>query len=128
MQTPEEIGDIVIKNVNDVPVRIRDIGDRDAVDRAGLYGGDRERQTRRADQRQPAAGQQHGRRWRTKCIRRSKACVRRFPPACELSVFYDQSNIVRESIGSVRDAIIIGLLLPGFIIWLFLQGSGHGAA
>ena len=42
----------------------------------------------------------------------------------DLNVFYDQSNIVRESIGSVRDAIIIGLLLAGFIIWLFLRDIG----
>ena len=46
------------------------------------------------------------------------------PAGVELSVFYDQSNIVRESIGSVRDAIIIGLLLAGFIIWLFLRDWG----
>ena len=46
------------------------------------------------------------------------------PPGVQLSVFYDQSNIVRESIGSVRDAIIIGLFLTGFIIWLFLRDLG----
>ena len=38
--------------------------------------------------------------------------------------FYDQSNIVTESIASVRDAIIIGLFLAGFIIWLFLRDWG----
>ncbi len=46
------------------------------------------------------------------------------PAGVDLNVFYDQSNIVRESIGSVRDAIIIGLLLAGFIIWLFLRDLG----
>ena len=46
------------------------------------------------------------------------------PSGVQLSVFYDQSNIVRESIGSVRDAIIIGLFLTGFIIWLFLRDLG----
>ena len=49
----------------------------------------------------------------------------RLPAGVELNVFYDQSNIVRESIGSVRDAIIIGLLLAGLIIWLFLRDLGH---
>ena len=38
--------------------------------------------------------------------------------------FYDQSNIVNESIASVRDAIVIGLFLAGFIIWLFLRDWG----
>jgi multidrug efflux pump subunit AcrB len=46
------------------------------------------------------------------------------PAGVELNVFYDQSNIVRESIGSVRDAIIIGLLLAGIIIYLFLRDLG----
>ncbi len=48
----------------------------------------------------------------------------KLPAGVDLNVFYDQSNIVRESIGSVRDAIIIGLLLAGFIIWLFLRDFG----
>jgi multidrug efflux pump subunit AcrB len=48
----------------------------------------------------------------------------KLPAGVDLNVFYDQSNIVRESIGSVRDAIIIGLLLAGFIIWLFLRDVG----
>jgi multidrug efflux pump subunit AcrB len=38
-----------------------------------------------------------------------------------MSPFYDQSNIVTESIASVRDAIIIGLVLSGLIIWMFLK-------
>jgi multidrug efflux pump subunit AcrB len=38
--------------------------------------------------------------------------------------FYDQSNIVNESIASVRDAIIVGLFLAGLIIWLFLRDWG----
>jgi multidrug efflux pump subunit AcrB len=49
---------------------------------------------------------------------------KKLPAGVDLNVFYDQSNIVRESIGSVRDAIIIGLLLAGFIIWLFLRDVG----
>jgi multidrug efflux pump subunit AcrB len=31
---------------------------------------------------------------------------------------------VKASIGSVRDAIIIGLFLTGLIIWLFLRDLG----
>jgi multidrug efflux pump subunit AcrB len=46
------------------------------------------------------------------------------PAGVQLSVFYDQSNIVKASIGSVRDAIIIGLFLTAFIIWLFLRDWG----
>src|SRR5581483_4857819 len=46
------------------------------------------------------------------------------PAGVEMRPFYDQSNIVTESIASVRDAIVIGLLLAAFIIWLFLRDFG----
>src|SRR5262249_6594179 len=46
------------------------------------------------------------------------------PAGIEVKPFYDQSNIVNESIKSVRDAIIIGLLLAGLVIWLFLRDWG----
>ncbi|HEY0759082.1 MAG TPA: efflux RND transporter permease subunit [Acidisarcina sp.] len=41
-------------------------------------------------------------------------------PGVRLEPFYDQSQLVRESIGSVRDAILIGLVLACVILFLFL--------
>ena len=46
------------------------------------------------------------------------------PAGIEVQPFYDQSNIVNEAIASVRDAIIIGLILAALIIWLFLRDWG----
>src|SRR6202008_651704 len=46
------------------------------------------------------------------------------PAGVEMQPFYDQSNIVNESIASVRDAIVVGLFLAGLIIWLFLRDWG----
>ena len=46
------------------------------------------------------------------------------PAGVEMRPFYDQSTIVTESIASVRDAIVIGLILAGLIIWLFLRDWG----
>jgi CzcA family heavy metal efflux pump len=43
------------------------------------------------------------------------------PPGVHLTPFYDQSELVRESIASVRDAILIGLLLACIILFLFLH-------
>ena len=43
------------------------------------------------------------------------------PPGVELKPFYDQSQLVRDSISSVRDAIMIGLILATIIIIVFLQ-------
>jgi CzcA family heavy metal efflux pump len=45
----------------------------------------------------------------------------RLPRGVALEPFYDQSQIVRESIASVRDAILIGLFLACMILYLFLR-------
>ncbi len=45
----------------------------------------------------------------------------KLPPGVRLEPFYDQSQLVRDSIGSVRDAIVIGLLLACVILFLFLR-------
>ena len=46
------------------------------------------------------------------------------PPGVQLTPFYDQSEIVRESIKSVRDAILIGLALASLVMVLFLRDWG----
>jgi CzcA family heavy metal efflux pump len=46
------------------------------------------------------------------------------PPGVKLQAFYDQSILVRESISSVRDAILIGLALAAIILVLFLRDWG----
>jgi CzcA family heavy metal efflux pump len=43
------------------------------------------------------------------------------PPGVHMAPFYDQSELVRESIASVRDAILIGLLLACLVLFLFLR-------
>jgi multidrug efflux pump subunit AcrB len=43
------------------------------------------------------------------------------PPGIRLQPFYDQSEIVTESIKSVRDAILIGIVLASLIMVLFLR-------
>ena len=45
----------------------------------------------------------------------------KLPPGVKLTLFYDQSELVREAIGSVRDAIFIGLVLACVILFLFLR-------
>jgi CzcA family heavy metal efflux pump len=46
---------------------------------------------------------------------------RSLPPGVRLEPFYDQSQLVRDSISSVRDAIFIGLILACIILFLFLR-------
>ena len=45
----------------------------------------------------------------------------KLPPGVHLEAFYDQSELVRQSILSVRDAILIGLVLACIILFLFLH-------
>jgi multidrug efflux pump subunit AcrB len=46
------------------------------------------------------------------------------PPGVQLEVFYDQSTIVHDSIASVRDAVLLGLILSSIILVLFLRDWG----
>ena len=43
------------------------------------------------------------------------------PPGVTLAPFYDQSQLVSDSISSVRDAILIGIILAAIILVLFLR-------
>jgi CzcA family heavy metal efflux pump len=45
----------------------------------------------------------------------------KLPAGVRLEPFYDQSQIVRDSISSVRDAIFIGLILACIVLFLFLR-------
>ena len=46
------------------------------------------------------------------------------PSGVKITAFYDQSQLVRDSINSVRDAILIGLVLAAIILVLFLRDWG----
>jgi multidrug efflux pump subunit AcrB len=46
------------------------------------------------------------------------------PPGIQIQPFYDQSIIVGESITSVRDAILVGLILASIILVVFLRDWG----
>ncbi|MGH9516897.1 MAG: efflux RND transporter permease subunit [Terriglobales bacterium] len=46
------------------------------------------------------------------------------PPGIDIQPFYDQSLLVSESIKSVRDAILLGLLLASIILVVFLHDWG----
>jgi CzcA family heavy metal efflux pump len=49
---------------------------------------------------------------------------RTLPPGIKLTPFYDQSGIVRDAIGSVRDAILLGLVLSAVVLVVFLRDWG----
>ena len=122
-QNPEQIGDIVVKTTNDVPVRIRDIGTVTpaAAPAFTVVTANGKPAVLISLNRQPDSNTVQV----ADEVRQEIEGLRSTIPAgVNLDVFYDQSNIVRASIFSVRDAIIIGLLLAGVVIWLFLRDWG----
>jgi CzcA family heavy metal efflux pump len=50
--------------------------------------------------------------------------TKELPKGVDLKPFYDQSEIVKDSITSVRDAILLGLVLASLIMVLFLRDWG----
>src|SRR5579871_5439166 len=119
----EDIGNMVIKNVGDAPVRVSDVGTVSASTAPNytVVTANGKPAVPISISRQPASNTVEVANLANAEIETIRS---KLPAGVELNTFYDQSNIVRESIGSVRDAIIIGLLLAGFIIWLFLRDVG----
>jgi CzcA family heavy metal efflux pump len=45
------------------------------------------------------------------------------PPSVEVSPFYDQSELVTGAANAVRDAILLGAVLAGLVLFLFLRSA-----
>jgi multidrug efflux pump subunit AcrB len=123
VQTPEQIGDIVVKDTNNIPVQVRDIASvgPSTAPNYTVVTANGKPAVLLSINRQPDSNTVEVANEVHQEIENLRSVL---PGGVELSVFYDQSNIVRESIGSVRDAIIIGIFLTGLIIWLFLRDLG----
>jgi CzcA family heavy metal efflux pump len=52
---------------------------------------------------------------------RDKLATFKWPDGVTVANWYDQSTLVVESAGSVRDAVLIGLVLSGIVLFLFLR-------
>jgi multidrug efflux pump subunit AcrB len=124
VQTPEQIANTVIKNTPaGIPVRIRDVS-RVAPDVKPVYTvvtANGKPAVLLNINRQPdgntvqVADEVH-----TEIERLRKT----LPPGVDIQPFYDQSIIVSESIKSVRDAIVLGLILASIILVVFLRDWG----
>jgi multidrug efflux pump subunit AcrB len=123
VHSAEDVGDIVIKTDNNVPVRVRDIGTvAPAVEPVyTAVSANGKPAVLLSVNRQPDSNTVQV----ADEVHQEMAAIRpTLPAGVEMQPFYDQSNIVNESIKSVRDAIVIGLFLAGLIIWLFLRDWG----
>ena len=124
VRTPEQIAAIVVKTpTNGVPIRLGDIG-KVAPSEAPVYTmvtANGKSAVLMNVNRQPdsntldVANEVHQK------IAELRPTL---PPGVHLEAFYDQSTIVRESIASVRDAVLLGILLSSAILVLFLRDWG----
>ncbi len=119
----EDIGNIVIKHANDAAVRVRDVGTVAAATEPvyTVVSANGKPALLLSVNRQPDSNTVQV----ADEVHQEMAAIQpTLPAGIEMRPFYDQSNIVKASIGSVRDAILIGLFLAGLIIWLFLRDWG----
>ncbi len=112
---------VVKTTASGAPVRVADVATVAPSTHARLHHGHRQRQKRGAAQHRAPA-----------CFSNTVAVAdavaaeiaelrQKLPPGVRLEPFYDQSQLVRDSISSVRDAIFIGLILACIILFLFLR-------
>jgi CzcA family heavy metal efflux pump len=124
VRTPEQIGQIVVKNSSaGIPIRLGDISKIEPSvapvytmvtangKPAVLLNVNRQPESNTLD----VANEVHA---------LIKELTPSLPPGVHLEPFYDQSTIVHDSIASVRDAVLIGILLSSIILVLFLRDWG----
>src|SRR5215472_10620057 len=124
VRTPEQIEQIVVKTAsNGVPIRIGDIA-KVGPSEAPVY-------TIVTANGKPAVLLSIIRQPQSNTLDVAKLAHDRIaelqptlPPGVRLEAFYDQSTIVQESISSVRDAVLLGIILSAAILVLFLRDWG----
>ena len=120
---PDELGGIVVATVNNAPVTVADV--------ATVTGGIAPEYTMVTADGHPAALVNINRQPDANTVvvvdevRKTLASMRaQIPPDVHVAAYYDQSLLVRDSINSVRDSILIGLLLSVVILYAFLRSWG----
>ncbi len=120
---PEELNNIVVATVNNAPVTVADV--------ATVTGGVEPQYTMVTADGHPAALVNVNRQPDANTVavvdevQKTLTAIRgQIPGDVRVSAYYDQSLLVRDSISSVRDSIIIGLLLSVVILYAFLRNWG----
>jgi len=120
---PDELNNIVVATVNNAPVRVEDV--------ATVAPGVEPQYTIVTADGQPAALVNINRQPDANTVAvvdevkgALNAMGGQIPKDVRVAAYYDQSLLVRESINSVRDSILVGLLLSVVILYAFLRNWG----
>ncbi|HWQ36734.1 MAG TPA: efflux RND transporter permease subunit [Blastocatellia bacterium] len=122
-RTPEELSAIVVANVNNVPVTLSDVAtvSNGVEPNYTIVSADGHPAVLLNITRQPYASTVAV----VDAVKAELEAVRaQLPKDVKVAPFYDQSLLVREAMKSVRDAILIGLLLSVVILFAFLRNWG----
>ncbi|MCY7377590.1 MAG: efflux RND transporter permease subunit, partial [Pyrinomonadaceae bacterium] len=121
--TPEQLNRIVVAVVNNVPVTIADVATVGEGSEPSyvIVNSNGQNAVLLDVLRQPEANTVTV----TDEVKTEFAAINKHLPAdVKLALYYDQSLLVRDSINSVRDAILIGLILSVLILYAFLRNVG----
>ncbi len=124
VRSPEELGQLVIKNTAaGVPVRIVDVAtvSQDVMPVYRVVTADGKPAVLLNINRQPEGNTVQV---ADEVAAEMDAIRKTLPKGVKIEPFYDQSGLVREAIKSVRDAILLGLILACGVIVLFLHDWG----
>jgi len=120
---PDELNNIVVATVNNAPVLVADV--------ATVAAGVEPQYTIVTADGHPAALVNINRQPDANTVavadevKAALTAMRgQIPKDVRVAAYYDQSLLVRESINSVRDSILIGLLLSVVILYMFLRNWG----
>ncbi|PYY12898.1 MAG: AcrB/AcrD/AcrF family protein, partial [Acidobacteria bacterium] len=127
VRNPEQLGQIVVKVSNSgIPIHITDV--------AAVSRGTKPKYTIVTANGKPAVLLSINRQPDSNTVRvadqihaKIDELRKTLPPGIHLEPYYDQSGLIRDSINSVRDAILIGLVLASIVIVLFLRDWGSSA-
>ena len=120
---PDELNDIVVATVNNAPVRVADVATvapgvepQFTIVTADGHPAALVNINRQPDANTVAVADE---------VKAALTAMRgQIPKDVRVAAYYDQSLLVRESIKSVRDSIILGLLLSVVILYAFLRNWG----
>ncbi len=120
VETVDEFGGIIVKNVGGSPIRLRDVGYAE--------DGMAERRTFSYFQGKPSVTldvrRQIGQNTVkvVEAVRAKLAFIKKtLPPGIEINVIKEQATYIRSSVQALEEHLILGSFLASIIVWLFIR-------
>ena len=120
---PEDLNSIIVANVNGFPVKVSDVAtvETGVEPNYTIVTADGKRGVLVNILRQPTANTVSV----TDEVKAELDAIQKtLPKDIKIAPYYDQSILVKDSMSSVRDAILLGLLLSVIILYAFLKNWG----